>query len=203
MKRISISFTKLTDVNFQKKAEFIYTSLNDNGAFTNLSPALTVVKTGIDNYTTDLGAAATNERNAVAKKNQSRKELEIILAQLGLSVMTEANGNVTMLVSSGFTLVKNREPRYITNPGNVTLSNGMSSGEMVSSIKAITGSKSYVHQIATEMPVSDSVWTSNTSSTCKFLFTNLIPGKQYWVRVAVIGSRNQTAYSSVASIFVQ
>jgi hypothetical protein len=74
---------------------------------------------------------------------------------------------------------------------------------MISAVAAVPGAKSYVHQIATEYLNEQTAWISNTSSTSKFLFTNLIPGKQYWVRVAVIGSRNQVVYTSVATWFAQ
>ena len=203
MKKVSLYFNNFTDVNFQKKGNSIYDSLIGNNLFSNLAPPLPTVKLALDKYIADLAAASTYDRVAVARKNKSRGELDAVLKQLGLSVMTEANGDEAALSSTGFTLVKQRENRYITNPGNVTLSNGITSGQMVSMIKAVSGGKSYIHQITSELPVDDSMWVSNNSSTSKFLFTNLIPGKQYWVRVAVIGSRNQIAYSSVGSWFAQ
>jgi len=203
MKKISIYFNNFTDVNFQKKGNNIYDSLNGNVLFSNLVPPLPDVKIALDKYAADLAAAATFDRNAVARKNKSRGELDAVLKQLGLSVMAEANGDETMLISTGFTLTKQREPRYIINPGNVMLSNGITSGQMVSTIKAIPAGTGYVHEIASEFPANDSMWATNTSSTSKFVFNNLIPGKQYWVRVAVIGSRNQKAYSNVATWFAQ
>lgn len=203
MKLIRLSFLTFTDVNLQKKSELIYNSLNLNPNFSTLAALLAIVKVMLDKYSADLAAAATGDRNAVAQKNKSRQELEGILKQLGLAVMAEAKGDGPMLVGSGFTLVKPRETRYISNPGNVTLSNGVSSGEMVSSVKAITGAKSYVHQISTELPAEDASWTSNTSSSSKYVFADLVPGKQYWVRVAVVGGRKQIAYSNVATRFAQ
>ena len=203
MKEISLSFGKYADVNFQQKSQDIYDSLFGNDKYTKLVPALPEVKVALETYTTNLAAAATNDRDAVALKNKSRGTLEGILKQLGMSVMTEANGDEATLISSGFTLTKTREPNYITNPGNVTLSNGITTGEMVSSVKAVAGSKSYIHQIAGELPVDDSVWESHNTSASKFVFNNLVPGKQYWVRVCVIGSRGQKAYSTVSSWFVQ
>lgn len=203
MKQIRLSFLKFTDVNLKKKCEFIYNSLNLNPNFSTLAALLAIVKVMLDKYSADLAAAATGDRNAVAQKNKDRVELEEILKQLGLAVMAEAKGDVPMLVSSGFTLVKTRENRYISNPGNVILSNGVSSGQMVSSVKSITGAKSYVHQICTDLPDEGTVWTSYPSSSSKYVFENLIPGKQYWIRIAVVGGRNQIAYSNIATWFVQ
>ena len=203
MKRVSIYFNNYTDVNFQKKGNDIYDSLNGNELFTNLAPPLPEVRLALDKYMADLAAAATYDRNAIAWKNKSRGGLDAVLKQLGLSVMTEANGNEAMLITSGFTLSKQREPRYITNPGNVTLSNGITSGQMVSTIKAVAGGMSYVHEITSQFPVDETMWVANATSASKFVFNNLVPGKQYWVRVAVIGGRNQKAYSNVATWFAQ
>jgi hypothetical protein len=203
MKTIRISFKQFSDPGFRKKAENIYDSLKENPVYAALAALIATVKVALDKYSADLAAAVTNDRDAVAQKNKSRAELADLLRQLGLAVMAEAKGDHADLVSSGFTLAKDRETRYITNPGNVTLSQGISTGMLVSSVKPVTGAKSYVHQIATELPTDDSMWTSITSSSSKYVFEKLTPGKQYWVRVAVIGSRNQIAYSNVATWFAQ
>jgi len=203
MKQLCISFDRFSDVNFQKKGQFIYASLFGNVFYVTLEALLLLVKAALDKYVTDLAAAASNDRNAIAQKNQSRTDLSALLKQLGLAVMAEAKGDEPVLVSSGFTLAKEREASYITNPGNVTLSQGLSSGQMISMVKAINGAKSYVYQISSTLPGEDTTWTSVTCSSSKYVFENLVPGKQYWVRVAVVGSRNQIAYSNVGTWFAQ
>jgi len=203
MKTVCISFSKFTDVNFLKKGEFIYSSLNGNPLYVTLALLLPILKTALEKYAIDLAAAATSDRVAVAQKNKSYSELLVVLKELGLAVMAEAKGDETMLVSSGFTLAKEREARYIYNPGNVILSNGITSGQMISMVKAVNGAKSYIHEISSSMPGEETTWVSTTSSSSKFVFENLIPGKQYWVRVAVVGSRNQIAYSNTGNWFAQ
>jgi len=203
MKTLCLSFSKFTDMNFQKKSQFIYASLIGNVSFKTLGKLLPLVNDAVNKYVTDLAAAATNDRNSVAKKNQSRAELETLLKQLGLAVMAEAKGDEVMLVSSGYTLVKKPEPRYITNPGNVSLSQGVTSGQMISLVKAMTGARSYIHQITEVPPTDNSTWINNTSSSSRFVFQSLTPGKQYWVRIGVVGSKNQIAYSNVGSWFAQ
>lgn len=203
MKKICISFSAFSDVNFKKKGEDIYASLFNNAAYTNLVPTLPELDASVNKFSAALAAAATYDRVAVAEKNKCRGELDAILRQLGFCVMTQANGDEAILVSSGFTLAKTREPRHITNPGNVTLSNGITSGAMVSAVKPVAGGKSYVHEIVSILPIVGTVWVSSTSSTSVFVFNNLVPGKQYWVRVAVIGARGQMAYSNVATKFAQ
>ena len=203
MKKVSICFSRLTDVNFKKKGEDISAALTNNPAYTNLVPALPELDASNAKFSAAMAAAATFDRVAVAEKNKCREELNAILLQLGLSVMTQANGDEATLVSSGFTLVKTREPRHIVNPGNVTLSNGVTGGTMISNVKAVAGGMSYVHEITSTLPAATTSWVSNTTSKSAYVFNNLTPGKQYWVRVAVIGARGQLAYSNVASKFAQ
>ena len=203
MQRISTSFSRYSDAHLEQKAEYIIEQMTGNAAYPNPVPELVDVQASLTTYSNALIAAAGLDRTEVAFKNQARENLEIILGKLGMYVMNVALGNVAMLTGSGFTLMKASEPQYINNPGNITISNGITSGEMVVSVDGVKGAKSYLHQIATELPTETTEWVSNSTSRSKFTFTELQPGKQYWVRVAVIGSRGQIAYSPVATQFAQ
>jgi Fibronectin type III domain len=201
--KINLSFSKYTDAEFENKVAYILTSMTANPAFPTPIPALADVQTALTKYSADLVAAATLDRVAVANKNQSRAQLELLVKQLGMYVMYIANGDAAILTSSGFTLSKQPEPRYITNPGNVTLSNGLSSGELVASVEAVAGAKSYVYQIVSAEPTDTTVWESTTVTRSKYTFTGLLPGKRYWIRVAAAGRDEQVAYSPVTSQYVQ
>ncbi|RTL56072.1 MAG: fibronectin type III domain-containing protein [Sphingobacteriales bacterium] len=201
--KINLSFYAYSDADFENKVAHILNSMTGNPAFPAPIPALADVQAALDKYREDLIAAATLDRVAIAKKNQSRAELELLTKQLGMYVMFIAREDVAILTSSGFTLSKQPEPRYITNPGNVTLSNGLSSGELVASVEAVPGAKSYVYQIVATEPTDTTMWESITVTRSKYTFNGLLPGKRYWVRVAAAGRDEQIAYSPVASQYVQ
>lgn len=201
--KINLGFYGYTDADFENKVAHILNSMTGNPAFPTPIPALADVQAALNKYREDLIAAATLDRVAIAKKNQSRAELELLVKQLGMYVMFIAREDVAILTSSGFTLSKQPEPRYITNPGNVTLSNGLSSGELVASVEAVPGAKSYVYQIVATEPTDTTVWESITVTRSKYTFGGLLPGKRYWVRVAAAGRDEQIAYSPVASQYVQ
>jgi hypothetical protein len=201
--KINMSFSGYSDADFEQKAQYILTSMTNNPAFANPIPTLPEVAAAVALYSADLLAAATLDRTAVAKKNNSRKALEDLLRQLAMYVMYIGNGDAAILTSSGFTLSKLPEPSTITNPGNVTLGNGVSTGIMEVSVKTVKGAKGYVYQIAEKEPAAGTEWLSTNSSRSKFTYTNLQPGKRYWVRVAATGSGEQIAYSPVASQYVQ
>lgn len=201
--KISISFSSYTDANLQTKAELIIASMTPNAAFANPVPTITELQAALDQYSADLVAAASLGRTNVANKNASRQQLEMLMTRLGMYVMFVANGDEAILTSSGFSLTKTPEARFITNPGNVTLSNGITTGQMVDFVKAVAGANGYLHEICAELPTSVTIWTSYTSTRSQYTFTGLEPGKKYWVRVAATGRNEQIAYSPVASQFAQ
>ena len=200
--KISLSFRGYSDSAFLGKAGHIASSMANNTYFPTPVPALADVQEALDAYSAALLAAADLGRTNVASKNQARLILEQLLAQLGMYVMFIANGDPLILTSSGYTLNKLPEPRYIENPGNVVLSNGITSGEINSSVKNVATS-GYLFEITDTLPAPDTVWTSIPSSRSQFVFKNLAAGKQYWIRVAALGNRNQIAYSTIATIFAQ
>ena len=203
MQKISTSFANFSDANLEQKAEYILEQMTGNKSFALPAPTLAELQSAITTYSLALIAAAGLDRTQVAIKNEARQTLEITLGKLGMYVMNVALGNTAMLTGSGYTLNKPGEQVYIDNPGNVSIANGVTSGELVASVVAVKGAKSYLHQIAEQQPTAATEWQSTSTSRSKFTYSNLQPGKQYWVRVAAIGSRQQIAYSTVASQFVQ
>jgi hypothetical protein len=202
MKRqsIQLSFTKLSDSNFLTKANFINVSMSGNSFFPSPIPTLAQVQEAIDLYDAKLLAATGLGKVNVAEKNQAREVLEQLLYKLGLWVLFMADGVEAVLASSGYTLVKEPQPRTLDKPGDVTLTYDITSGTLISSIPKGNAS-SFIHEITDAPPTENTVWKSYPASTSSFTFTGLIPGRQYWVRVAVVGSRQQIAYSNIATQF--
>ena len=201
--KITLNFARLRDSVFENKAKHILESMTDNPNFPDPIPTLVQLQTAITNYSNALVAAAELGKNNVANKNKYRSELELLLFQLGMFVMFVANGNVTILISSGYTLSKEPEPQHLENPGMVMLENGISTGQLVATIKKPAGARSFAHEICDEQPTPATVWNSTPTSRSSFVFNGLLPGKQYWVRVAVTGSAGQIAYSTVSTQFAQ
>lgn len=201
--KVSINFSTYTDSDLETKAEMILQNMTGNPAFANPIPTLAELQTATENYSVALVKAANLGRTDVAEKNKLRTQLELLLGQLGMYVMYIANGDAAILTSSGYSLTKTPEPQYITNPGNVMLSNGITSGELTSTVKGVKGARTYLHQITADPLTADSVWESTAGSRSSFTFQNLQAGKKYWVRVAAVGSGHQIAYSPNSSQFVQ
>jgi hypothetical protein len=205
MKKVKalINFSKYTDAGLETKAGYILQLMTGNPSFTDPIPTLAELGLVLNSYSKALVEAAGLDRVKVAEKNKLRFKLEQMLSQLGTYVNYAASGDEAIITSSGFSVNKAPEPRIITNPGIPVITNGINSGQLVSSVKAVKGASVYLHEIAPDPLTDNSVWKSTPSSRSRFTFTDLQPGKKYWVRVAAIGSKDQIAYSNNASLFVQ
>ena len=203
MATINTSFSTSSDASFEVFSRHIVASMTGNSYFVTCSPALPVVEAAVTRYSAALLGAKDLGKNNIAEKNDSRAYLEQVLRLLALYVMNIAGGSIPMLTSSGFVLSKDRENQYLDTNDTPILTNGITSGSMICQLPNVKYSKGFNHQLATELPTEATVWQNNLCTTSKFTFNNLTPGKQYWVRVMVTGSRQQSAYSPVASIFVQ
>ena len=85
-------------------------SITDSPNFSDSIPSITQLQTAITRYSNALVNAAEQGKNNVAEKNKYRQQLELLLYQLGMYVMFVANGDVIILISSGYTLAKDPEP---------------------------------------------------------------------------------------------
>jgi len=203
LQKLRLNFARFTDSGLLTKARQILQDMTGNPYFTNPIPTLADLQLAIDAYSVALVNATDLGRLYVAEKNATRQSLEMLLAQLGMYVMYLANGSDVVLTSSGFDLVKQREVAAITNPGSVTLGNGISTGQLTTLVQAQAGAKGYSHEYTLYPVTPESVWTSNPSSRCKTTFTGLEAGKKYAVRVGVLGTNEELAYSGIATMYVQ
>jgi len=201
--RISYGLGYYADADLSDESTYILSCIKDNTNFQTPVPSVIDLQAAITAYNTALEAAAGLDRQKVAEKNQARKTLLALLTQLGLYVMFMANGDEFILKSSGFPMGKTPEPGKLPNPGTVTLSNGVTSGQLVSSVKRTAYARVYSHEITDQYPGEQGNWTSTHATTAKYVYNGLTPGKQYWVRVAAIGTGGQVTYSPVSTIFVQ
>lgn len=196
-----VNFTKERDAAIIPLCEFIIASITGNVFFPTPVPAPTAIQTTLDDYTQALADAASRDRNKIALKNQLRSQLNNMLNQLGNYVNTTSNGDLTMIVSSGFRVSKLPQPRYVTTPENPTVKPGMNPGTLVTKLKADAAATGYTFSIALASTKDDYFWTSVTTSRCQYEFTDLMPHTEYVVKVAVIGSKDQVAYSGIVSQF--
>ena len=202
MKKATTSFTSLSDGNLESKTHEIITSMTGNPNFPNPIPALADITAAATAYTTALSKAGTGNRIDVADKNAKRDTLIGQLRILCYSVNTIANGDAAMILSSGFDLSRDPQPAVLTRPENLKVENGVASGSLLVSVKAVKGAYAYFHEYTTDATMAPGSWVSTTGTTSKMQFTNLQPGTIYYCRVGAVGTNNQLLYSDPVSRMV-
>ncbi len=196
-------FTRYSNQALELMAAHIVACMTDNPFFTTPNPTIIAVKAALEKFSHFLVASKNRNITDITERKKSREELMVLLTRLGEYVIFTSEGDIVKMAASGYRFTKLPVPATIPNPGNVTFANGVTSGQMKALIKAIMGAKAYAFDITTVMPTENTNWETINSSTSKYVFKNLLPGKQYWVRVGVIGSKGQIAYSPVATFFAQ
>jgi hypothetical protein len=204
VEKITTGFAKLSDGDFEKKATSIVTSMTGNDNFTKPVPALATVSSAIDDYSSALAAAQTRDRVQIAIKTEKRNALTAILRNLAAYVSFTANGNKSVMVSSGFDLAKepvSAGPMQV--PANFKAGIGTNVGQAVTTVSRVAGVKAYNHQCTADPLTLTSVWAGNYSTLRTFTFEGLDSGKKYWFRVEVIGKNGQVVYTDPVAVIIQ
>lgn len=202
MERVLMNFNRYSDGDFESKTHTIIANMTGNAYFPTPVPTVADVTTAANDYSNALIEAKTGNRSAIAEKNSKRDELTGLLRIWANMVNYSANGDVVKLLTSGFDLSKESTPVIITKPENLSIENGISSGELKVSVNAVKGAVSYLHEYTTDETLAPGSWVSTASSSCKILFSNLVPGSKYYCRVGVVGRKGQMVYSDAVSRIV-
>ncbi len=192
----------MRDADLVNKSLGIHAGMSNNPAFVNppvLMPALVLAT---QQYSDALVGAESRDKVKVSQKNKLRKDLADLLTPLLAFVNVKANGDKTTLLSSGFTLCKEKGNTYeLGDFGVVTLAYGKNSGEVLVRYPKVPGAVSYLIDFA-ETPVENDNWKSEPDTYLKHLLTGLRRGKEYAIRVRAVGRGGEQTYSAVITILV-
>lgn len=197
------SFSKYSDSVLETKTQLIIASMTGNTNFPTPSPALTEITAAAAAFSTALTNAGTGNRIDIAVKNNLREELVAPLRRLAEYVSFTANGDRSILLSSGFDISKEPASVTITKPENFRIENGPNSGQLRFVVDSVYGAKSYLHEYTTDDTLQPQNWQSNISTSAKLVISNLQPGTRYYCRVAAVGSNDQVVYSDLMSRVAQ
>ena len=139
MTKTVFNFYRYSDGMLESKTHSIISSMTGNAFFPTPVPTLTEVQAAASDYAAALVKAGTGNRSDVADKNAKRETLTGLLRTLSTYVNLVANGDRTQLLSSGFEISKDRQPVSITKPENLKVENGLSSGQLIVSVKKVKG----------------------------------------------------------------
>lgn len=143
-------FTKDSEEPFSGKADAGLKAMDGNPNFTALAVAVTGCNTAYASYLVAKAEAAQGWKENIAARNAARAALVSLLRALMNNVNAIANGDVVLLVSSGFPLRStNRTPvGPLPAPEAPVVTQGPTSGTLKAAIKGIYGASLYGARLA-------------------------------------------------------
>lgn len=196
---ITNGFDKLSDPNLETKAEQVLQGVSDNAAyFPKPKPAVAEMKVLIAKFHTALVDSKDGDRQKIAVKNQKRQELIDGLHLWGAYVLSQANGDPVVAMSSNFKLRKSPSPKPpIGKPENFRVAAGPNPLQIAGRVNTVPGAKSFILQYATDEMMATDSWKGEATTTTKCTLNGLTSGTVYNCRMVAIGPRNQIKYSDV------
>lgn len=203
MLKVIISYIRHRDGDLVILSYLVINDMTDNAHFPNPNPTLAVLKQATEEYHDALKNAAGRDTKLVSIKNDKRAVLRALLSQLAEYVNSVANGDRTMLLSSGFTLARvNGEPGNLKPIDKLEIDTEIPEQTTIR-VKRVTNAKAYIHQYTTGPVTSESQWVSRTITEPLCTFTGLQPGVKHAFRVIAIGPGEQSVNSPIVSRFIQ
>ena len=181
------------------KGSTIVSKMTGNAVYPAPSPALSVITTQV----TLLNQKVTEQKNALQTYQQKTTEVENerenlmnMLFTEGFYVTTASGGDEAKILSAGYDVRKTATAvGLLPAPKNVLAAEGANDGEIVGTWDKVTGAKSYIVEMSTEIDSPENWYHHLTVTKTKCLITGLASGTRVWIRVAAINGAGQGAYS--------
>ncbi|HEY5042026.1 MAG TPA: fibronectin type III domain-containing protein [Verrucomicrobiae bacterium] len=197
----SISFlTHDGDPQLITDTNTILTDMTGNPSYPAPIPALATIKPALDEFSTAYANAAGGGVTLTSIKNDKRAALAALLRQLASYVQVACNGDLTVLLSSGFPIQKpQRNPvGVLPAPAYLTVAFGARTGELDAGVVPVPGAAIYNWQLAAASAPTAVLQTAQTTAASNS-FAGLTPGVTYVVQVNAVGSAGPSDWSEPVS----
>ena len=196
--RVIDDFSNMKDDDLVGKVKLVYTSMKSNKDFAKPTPGMDKFGAGLTAFENAVLASKNGGAVEMAERDTQRKAILVQMKTLMAFVNYTADGNRTMLESSGFTvnaLTRSSGKKLgqisvpVAKPGN-------NSGEEKLQIKKVENAIAHLFQITT-MPVTDSSIWIPVPGKSRCTAKNLVRGTEYAARVFVTGRGEHFGYSDI------
>jgi hypothetical protein len=208
--KLIIAFERLNESEFLAKSARILKSIGGNSHFPEPWPSKVPAEAQLAKsfyaYQTAYSSAIAGNTSQIVIRDSARGQLTELLKKLAPFLELMADGDVSILQSTGYDL---RKPPVRTNgvetlaaPEGFNLSHCNRSGMLIARIKKLTGARSYQAQITEGDPTVAANWkeAGTFPNSSRMELGGLTPGRLYSVRLCGIGSKGAGAWSSAVSI---
>lgn len=196
----SVSFlTSDSDPQLIVRVGGINTNLTDNPAYQTPppAPALPIIQAALDDFAVAVDNALAGGPTLTAIKRAKRKILVDLLRMLASYVQVQCNGDMAVLLSSGFPPQKpQREPIGILPvPDGLNVTFGPRSGELTASVTPVIGAAIYNWRVSLAAAPNTLVQTGQSTATTK-TFDDLTPGVVYNFEANAMGAAGPSGWTA-------
>ena len=211
--RISLSFNHIKDAELLLKANTIVSAMTDNPNFPEpwppQVPLLATVREAVISFQTAVQNALTRDTTKIIIRATEKKHLQALLQQLVPYVEMIANGDINILLSSGFDLCRENTHTGSTRvsldaPTDFYVKRGTKEGELIAHVAKLQGASSYELQLAEGDPTVEENWHQYDifTQSSKMVISGLTPGHRVSVRVRGINAAGAGAWSDIVTLIV-
>lgn len=197
----SISFlTNDSDALLITDTQTILTNMTGNPAYVDSDPKLPEVQAALDAFTTALANAADGGLTLTSIKNDKRAALVALLRALANYVQVACNGDLTILLSSGFPIQKpQRNPiGVLPAPVNLAVNLGSLTGQLNTVVPPVFGAAIYNWRLSAANAPTVILQTAQTTAG-RTTFSGLTPGVVYVAQVNALGAAGPSDWSQPVS----
>jgi hypothetical protein len=201
--RALMNFNTFSDANLLMLATAVLKAMTGNANFPTPTLDLTVFATALSVYSAAIAAALDGGKNAKSARNKQRKIVVKYLRQLAVYAENNCNDDMSIFTSSGFTAKSKPSPAApVAVPSFKSLDYGKVPGQLLVSIKASAGARSYILRFAPLTGTTPGPWTTLNIANIKkaISITNLTSGTTYAFQVQALGMLGLSAWSDSSTI---
>ncbi len=201
-------FRNFPDDELLVQAETVIQAMTGNANFPDPTPDLADVATARDDFAAKLAVARKRSGpEETALKNDARLVLGDLLKRLAFYVSTTADGNLAMLLSSGFrTTAYPKSGRIPERPITIRLRDGRQSGQLVLAFNKVPGSLFYEYRYGVmDEALGEHQWSEplTTTSSRDNVIAPVEAAKRYYVQVRAASGYGKSDWSEPVSLIVR
>lgn len=185
--KVSLGFSRESDTELERSATSIHDAMTGNESYPTPPITLAALKTAIDEFAVALANQWSAGPLGTSIKNDKRAALITILVKIGSYVQIEANGDQTVLISSGYKPIStSRTSVPLPTPVPIKVVS-MGEGSINITVSSVPRARAYEvrHTPADGEPAN---WQSSVFTRARLMRVfHLIPGKRYLLQIRAIG----------------
>ncbi|TSK06115.1 MAG: fibronectin type III domain-containing protein [Geobacter sp.] len=162
------------------------------------------LKEVVEEHKAAFSAAADGDPEKLKQLKVVRQKLDRKFSVFFTMVRLAAVEHPNLLEAFGVlpTKVRRSNTTFLTSPGNLRVTHGKVSGEIVLRVEPVKGAKSYDISCCIGDPSVEGNWKHCGVGTkaSRLLVSGLIPGTLYWFRVRAIGPKGEGPWSQFVSL---